>query len=55
MFSLADAFAYFYVVDLPTLDLVIQEACRIHIERRRKAAQEASGSRLTVGPPRSSL
>jgi hypothetical protein len=51
MYSLSDCFAFMYFVDLHTLELVIQEACRIRAERRRNAVQKTSDPSLPVGPP----
>jgi hypothetical protein len=51
MYSLSDCFSYMYFIELHTLDLVIQEACRIRTERRRNAAREVPGSSLPVNLP----
>ncbi len=51
MFNLSDLFAYMYVMDLPTLRLVIPEGRRILAERERNATREAPVANVPVGLP----
>ena len=47
MFTLSDLFAFMYFMDLPTLRMVVPEACRILAEREHTVSQ---GSPATSTP-----